>query len=169
MQIEFIPPSLRALDDAPGDLLIVSAFADERPLEGVAGLVDWRLCGALSRFRMNGFSLGVPGERILYPASRRLSHPTVLFMGLGNRAEHRTDRAYAVARSAIDAAVGLGADRVTSGLFGLDGLPSPLERTALTLINILTGPAEIALVTLVADDRTSRMIRDGIALFGASA
>ncbi len=167
-QIDFILPTLRALDDTVGDLLIVSAFADERPLTGLTGLVDWRLAGALSRLRMNGFSSGSLGERILYPGGRRLSHPKVMLMGLGHRTDHRADRAFAVARSAIEAAVSLGAERITTAFFGLPVLPSPLERTSLKLTEILCRPETIQRVALVADHDTRRLVKEGVAIFGRS-
>ncbi len=166
--VEFIPPTLRALDDAPADILIVAAFADERPLEGLAGLIDWRLCGVLSRWRLGGFSTGELGERVLYPPGRRLSHPQLLLMGLGPRAEFRADRAFAVARAAAETAVGLSAERVTTGLLGLDRLNQPLERTSLKLLELLQAPDQFRRVTLVADDEARALVRDGMAIFGTS-
>lgn len=167
-QVELIPPTLRALDDHPGDILIVAAFRDERPLEGVTGLVDWRLCGALSRWRIGGFSNGELGEQVLYPAGRRLSHPRLLFVGLGRRDDYRAERAFAVARAARDAALALDAGRVTAGLFGLDRLAGPLERTSLKLVEILSEPPALERLTLVADAATQAKIRDGVAIFGTS-
>jgi len=166
--LAFIAPELRALDDAPGDLLIVTAFADERPLEGLTGLVDWRLSGALSRWRIGGFSTGYLGERVLYPTWRRLSHPLLLFVGLGSREEYRPDRAFAVAEATREAVAGLGAERITSGFFGLDRLPSPLERTALKLVEVLTAGPEVRRLTLVADPRAEGLVRDGMHIFGSS-
>ena len=166
--VEYIAPELRALDDTPGELLIVTAFADERPLEGLAGLVDWRLCGALSRWRLGGFSGGELGEHVLYPTGSRLSHPRLLFVGLGRRDDYRPDRAFAVARATRDAAVGLGAARLTTGLFGLDRLPSPLERTSLKLVELLAEPASVRHLTIVADPATQGKIKDGLAIFGRS-
>ncbi|TNF28299.1 MAG: hypothetical protein EP329_18155 [Deltaproteobacteria bacterium] len=166
--LELILPELRALDDAPGDVLVVAAFSDERPLEGLAGLVDWRLCGALSRWRIGGFSTGELGEQVLYPTGRRLSHPRLLFVGLGRRDDYRPDRAFAVARATRDAIVRLGAERLTTGLFGLDRLPSPLERTALKLVELLSEPPSLQRITLVADLATQGRIKDGIHIFGTS-
>jgi hypothetical protein len=156
-------PDLRVLDDHPADLLVLTAFQDERPLEGLAGLVDWRLCGALSSWRVGGFSTGAFGEQVLMPTGRRLSHPKLLLMGLGPRAEHRADRAIALAVRALTAAEGLGVTALTTGLFGLDQLANPLERTAPKLVTTLREATWLGRVQLVATDEDERKMRDGIA------
>jgi hypothetical protein len=136
-RIDVEPAEMRRLDDCPGDLLILSVFSDERPLSGLAGLADWRLCGALSRWFLGGFFTGYAGERVLYPTRGRLSHPKLLLLGLGPRAQHRTDRACAVAREGMTAGLGLGATRITCGIFGMERLPTPLERSLPELIGAL--------------------------------
>lgn len=164
-EIGFIPPDLRALDDTPADVLIITAFADDRPLVGLGGLTDWRLCGALSAWRIGGFSTGALGERVLYPAGRRLSHPRVLLMGLGRRDEFRTERAFQVATSAAEAAAGLGVRSLTTELYGLDRLPSPLGRGALTLIEILRAAEGVERIQLVATPEDEGRIRDTVSFF----
>ena len=166
--LDFIVPELRALDDTPGDLLILAAFADERPLQGLTGLVDWRLAGALSRWRLGGLSTGDLGERVLTPCERRLSHPMLVLIGLGRRDEYRPDRAFVAARSAREAAEGLGARRITSGLFGLEQLASPLERTSLKLCELLGDGDGIDRLTIVADDKAEALVRDGMHIFRTS-
>ena len=64
----FIDPTLRSLDDHVSDILVLSAFSDEQPLEGITGLVDWRLRGRLSRWFVNGFATGRWGERAFTPS-----------------------------------------------------------------------------------------------------
>ncbi|MCC6623098.1 MAG: hypothetical protein IT385_17705 [Deltaproteobacteria bacterium] len=177
MQITMVPPDLRALDDNPSDVIVLGTFADERPLEGVTGLVDWRLCGAISSWKLGGLVSGVYGEQLVYPTRGRLSHPTLLLLGLGTRAEHRSDRAFAMAQQAIRTASGLGASSITLGLLGLEQLASPLERTGTKLMGILreactpTRDAEARLgrVTLIASVEEQRLIRDGMAFYAARA
>lgn len=165
-EIRWVPNDLRALDDAPAELLVLTAFSDERPLEGLAGLIDWRLCGALSAWRMGGFSTGALGERILYPSAHRLAQERLLFVGLGRREEFRSDRAHAIAEAVLEAAIGLGTVHLMTGLFRLEGLPSPLERTGPKLVHLLRSAPGLTRLTLVADEASAKMVKDGIQFFG---
>ncbi len=165
-ELKWIAPELRVLDDSPAELLVLHAFSDERPLAGLAGLVDWRLAGALSSWRIGGFSTGAFGERVLYPTGRRLSHPRLLFVGLGKRAEYRSDRALGVAEDVINAARGLGVRTITTGLFHLEALASPLERVGPKLVHMLRSASGLERVTIAADDEATRLVKDGIQFFG---
>lgn len=165
-ELKWVAPELRVLDDSPADLLVLHAFSDERPLTGLAGLVDWRLAGALSSWRIGGFSNGAFGERVLYPTGRRLSHPRLLFVGLGKRAEYRSDRALGIAEDVIDAARGLGVRTLTTGLFHLEALASPLERIGPKLVHMLRSASGLERVTIAADDEATRLVKDGIQFFG---
>lgn len=166
--LQMVPPELRVLDDSPADLLVLATFSDERPLEGLTGLVDWRLCGAISSWKQSGLASGAYGEQLLYPTSR-LSHPRVLLLGLGPRAEHRSDRAFGLARQALEAADLLGVASLTTGLFGLEHLASPLERTGAKLVEILKGHRHGALerVTLVVTESEQKLVKDGVGFYGA--
>jgi len=161
-----VKSDLRALDDAPSQLLVLSAFSDERPLESLAGLIDWRLCGALSSWRMGGFSTGELGERILFPTPRRLAQSALLFVGLGRREQYRSDRALAVAEAVVEVAAGLRVQELMTGLFKLEGLASPLERTGPKLVHLLRHAPSLSRLQLVADDPSQRMVKDGIQFFG---
>jgi hypothetical protein len=50
--------------------LIATAFMNERPLQGLAGLLDWRLGGAISSFVRRGTFSGSPGENVYFPVKR---------------------------------------------------------------------------------------------------
>lgn len=165
-ELKWIEPELRVLDDSPGDLLVLHAFADERPLTGLSGLVDWRLAGALSSWRIGGFSTGALGERVLYPTARRLSHPKLLFVGLGRRAEYRSDRALAIAREVLEVARGLDVGTLTCGLFRMESLATPLERIGPKLVHLLRSGSGLERVTIAADEESTRLVKDGIQFFG---
>lgn len=165
-ELRWIRPELRLLDDAPADLLVLHAFSDERPLTGLAGLIDWRLAGALSSWRMGGFSSGELGERVLYPTARRLSHPRLLLVGLGRRAEYRSDRALALAAEVIESAHGLGVRTLTTGLFHLEALATPLERVGPKLVHMLRSAPGLECVTIACDAESERLVKDGIHFFG---
>jgi hypothetical protein len=68
---------------APAETLAVAIPQDERPLDGDAGWVDWRLGGALSRQLRSGFVSGEPGEAVLLPAQRPFKVARILLFGIG--------------------------------------------------------------------------------------
>jgi len=67
------------------DSLCVFVAEDERPLRGVAGYLDWRLCGQLSRVLQARFFVGELGDCLLLPSDGRIAMPRVFVMGLGRR------------------------------------------------------------------------------------
>lgn len=87
MEIRFAPLSLSGIDGLESELLCLPVFEDERPLRGVAGLVDWRLCGRLSTLLVDGFFAGHAGEALLMPPPEgRLALARLLLFGAGTRA-----------------------------------------------------------------------------------
>jgi hypothetical protein len=149
--VDVVPATLRSLDDHAGDVLVLTAFADERPLAGLAGLVDWRLRGALSEWMMNGFATGHANERVLYPTRGRLNQRFVLMIGLGARAQHRADRARAAAFAATSAVSNLGLTSMICGSFGLETLPAPLERSLPELIERVREQTELSQLRFAVD------------------
>lgn len=85
MEVRFVTPDLRAVDGLRCEAIALPLFEDERPLRGPTGLVDWRLCGALSRLLLRGRVRGVRGERVLVPARPRLPCDKLILFGLGTR------------------------------------------------------------------------------------
>src|SRR6186997_1926823 len=84
MSVQFLSCELAKWEEAGGDALLLTFFADERPLRGAAGLADWRLCGRLSRLIKQGRIEGKRGETLLLPPGRRLRFGRVLLFGLGD-------------------------------------------------------------------------------------
>jgi hypothetical protein len=87
MDLRFISPHLRRLDCVSTEVLAAATFQDERPPHGVAGLVDWRLCGRLSRLIQSGFVTGQLGEVVLLPGKPQLAFDKLLFFGAGPRTD----------------------------------------------------------------------------------
>ncbi len=65
------------------DALVLSFWEEERPLQGVAGLADWRLHGMLSRLIGKGYCSGVSQDSIMMPAGSRLPFTRIFLLGLG--------------------------------------------------------------------------------------
>jgi len=83
-QVEAHEVGLEALDALEGvDALCLFLGEDERPLEGLAGFVDWRLCGALSRLLLQGFFTGKKDDQLLLPAEGRLTLARIFVVGVG--------------------------------------------------------------------------------------
>jgi cytosol aminopeptidase family protein len=85
MELRFVNPDLGSLDESGVELLACSIWRDQRPMRGVAGLLDWRLAGALSRLARKGFLEGELGEVLFVPGRPRLCFEKVLVFGLGAR------------------------------------------------------------------------------------
>src|SRR5690606_24270901 len=56
---------------------------DERPLQGLAGLVDWRLLGGLTRILKKELFEGRAGESLLTISGRKLPVQRIFVYGLG--------------------------------------------------------------------------------------
>jgi hypothetical protein len=84
---DFTAESLDSLDSLQAELLVLPFFADERPLRGAAGLVDWRLCGALSRKLMAGYLDGRFGDKALLASPGKVKMDGLLLIGLGHSEE----------------------------------------------------------------------------------
>jgi hypothetical protein len=70
-------------DRSPGgDALVVPVWSDVRPLRGAAGLLDWRLCGKLSKMIRQGRLAGTTGEKLLL-VTNRVPWQRVLAVGVG--------------------------------------------------------------------------------------
>ncbi len=74
---------LAGLDGLEAESIGLFVFADVRPLKGVAGLIDWRLCGALSRCLLERAFLGQTDETLLMPVQGRFGPRRLFVVGLG--------------------------------------------------------------------------------------
>ena len=87
MDLRFITRELRRLDLAATEVLVATLAEDERPHHGVAGLVDWRHAGRVSRLIRSGFATGRLGEVLLLTGKPKLPFDKVVLFGSGPRAE----------------------------------------------------------------------------------
>ena len=84
MDLSFYPLTMEGVDQADAEALCLFIGSDERPLTGLAGLADWRLCGRLSRMIRSGMLTGSGGEALLTPPGTRLSFKKLFLFGLGD-------------------------------------------------------------------------------------
>ncbi len=81
LRIEVGEASLASLDALRVEALAL-LVGPERPLQGLAGLADWRLCGALSRAIRSGHFVPESEEALLLPSSGRFPPGRVVCFGL---------------------------------------------------------------------------------------
>jgi cytosol aminopeptidase family protein len=85
VELRFLSPELRRLDEANVELCACTIWSDERPMRGFAGLLDWRLGGRLSALLKSEFMRGDAGETLLLPGKPYIPFDKVLVVGLGAR------------------------------------------------------------------------------------
>jgi hypothetical protein len=158
-EIRFVAPDLRRLDEAGAEIVACAIWKDERPLRGLAGLLDWRLAGRLSRLAKEAFLLGDAGEVLAIPARPRLPFDKALVVGLGLRASF-TDAACKKALSKIlDALSGLSVKKAVVEIPGRGGGDEVIsaERAADVLFDVLGDEDRDALFLVEPPDAQKRI------------
>jgi hypothetical protein len=140
VELKFIARDLRSLDDTGIELVACGIWRDRRPFAGLAGLLDWRLAGKLSRLARDGFLIGELGEALFLPGRPRAPFEKVLVLGLGPR--DRFDREAFVTAT----------DKLLASLEGLNVRRAVVE---------LPGRADGALDVETAAQLVSERVADG--------
>jgi hypothetical protein len=170
LRIEAADLSLPALDALDVDSLAVFV-GPERPLQSLAGWVDWRLCGALSVALRDRFYGGGEREALLLPSAGRVGAARVFFFGLPPLPLDAAAFS-AFARTACGAMAKAGSGSFAAALPPLDGpavrlwLEASLERPVSR--QVLLGDAK-ALHRDLSAARDALRARVEIAPLGASA
>jgi hypothetical protein len=81
IRIETAELGLPAIDALEVDSLAVFVGPD-RPLQGLAGFADWRLCGLISRAIRDGSYHPDTGEALLLPSRGRIAVPRIFCLGM---------------------------------------------------------------------------------------
>jgi hypothetical protein len=150
--------SLPGLDQLSADGLALFIDRRVRPLQGLAGLCDWRLCGQLSRVLETGFFQGTGGENLLMPTAGRLPVARLLVFGIGESAEG--DAAEAQLARALEVAHRAG---LKSLALSIDFLAADPERAAAAW-GRHSRRAPLASQVLLGDWRTNgKAFRAGVA------
>ncbi|MBX3184798.1 MAG: leucyl aminopeptidase [Polyangiaceae bacterium] len=159
MDLRFVAPSLRRLDLAGAEVLVCCLVQGERPPGGVAGLIDWRFSGKLSRLLLRGFVTGELGEVVLLPGRPKLPFDKLLFFGLGE-AKGFDERVYRMTVERIlERLAGLNTRRAVVELPGRAGELISAERAAAVLLEITEERPEHDSWTLVESPETQRVIQ----------
>lgn len=94
------------------EAIIVGFFEDVRPLKGLAGELDWLLCGSLSSLILNKKLRGSLGDVALLTSQGKVPTQKIFMVGLGPRAGFSESALCSVARTAVTSALGAGATKV---------------------------------------------------------
>ena len=126
LKIEVAELGLPASDALDVDALAVFV-GPERPLQGLAGYADWRMCGALSRAIRNGFYGGGADEALLLPSGGRVRPARLFCFGLPE-APLQPDRFLRAARQACEAVARAGSESFATALPPFAGDPALAAR-----------------------------------------
>ncbi len=87
MDLKFTPPDLRRFDLFVGEMIVAPVAQDERPPQGTAGLLDYRLLGAISRLIESESFVGQVGDSYVLKPRPRIPFDRLLLVGMGKTAE----------------------------------------------------------------------------------
>jgi hypothetical protein len=137
------------------EAVVVGFHEDVRPLQGGAGMLDWVLCGALSRLIKEGRIRGALGEVALTTTAGKFSADKIFLIGMGRRSDASAATLHRIARTAAESLVAAGVGRAAIDLFPLQARP---DREALMTVKqgLDEGAADRPLqVVLLAQDTTA--------------
>jgi hypothetical protein len=130
VELRFVLPNLHALDEHPAEVIACAVWSDERPMRGLAGLLDWRLAGRVSRLAKEKFVKGDVGEVLCMQGKPRLPFDKVLLVGAGPRAAFDEAAYEKVIVALLRALEGLNVKRAVVELPGRAGDKIAPERAA---------------------------------------
>jgi hypothetical protein len=112
MDVRFVLPDIELLDEIECEALAMPFYEDERPLRGVLGMLDWRLCGFVSRMIIRGRICGCLGEAVLLPGRPHLNVDKLFLFGQGLEEAWTEERARQTTERMLSA-LGLAAARTS--------------------------------------------------------
>jgi hypothetical protein len=105
------------------EALIVGFYQDVRPLKGLAGELDWLLCGSLSDLILHNRLNGSLGDVALLTSRGKVPAVKIFMVGLGPKEGKSLSSLRAAARIAAMSAVGAGVTNAAIEFFDSPGVP----------------------------------------------
>jgi hypothetical protein len=154
---------MHTIDKIETDALIVGFHEDIRPLKGGAGVLDWLLCGALSRLVIQKKIRGAVGDVALLTSNGKVPADKIFLVGLGPRAGSSAESLRNAAKAAAESAAGAGVAHAALDYFPLGDVPGDEALCAIReglAEGAGTHPVEFALLApdAAAFARMSRLI-----------
>lgn len=159
VDLRFVAPDLRRLDEASSEVVVCGVWRDERPFTGLACLLDWRLAGRLSRLAKSGFLIGDVGEVLVLPSRPRLPFDKVLACGLGPHKSFGEATFRTVLARILDALDGLSVKKALIELPGRGRESLEPETVAEILLDAI-GDDERDALCFVEDTESQRRIEN---------
>ena len=161
MVLKVLMQDLAGLD---ADAVLVGFHEDVRPLKGMAGALDWVMCGALSRLIIERKVKGALGDVALLTSNGKVAASKIFLVGFGPRAGSSTASLRSAARTMAASAVAAGVARAV-----LDCFPLALDLNDEAVAAIREGlaegagshPVDFSLLApdAAAFDRLTRIVR----------
>jgi hypothetical protein len=158
LDLRFTTPNLRRLDLLGTEVLVACLAEDERPPHGVAGLVDYRLAGKVSRLIGSGFATGRASEVVLVPGKPRLPFDKIVLFGIGHKATFDEEGYRGAIDKILSTLEGLRARSAVVELPGRHFGAISAERAADILLEMSDGRREHDVWTLVETPEAQRAI-----------
>jgi len=158
MELRFVTPELRRLDELQSEVLACGVFLDERPHHGTAGLVDWRLSGLVSRLIRRAFVTGKRGEVVMLPLRPKMPFDKALLFGLGPRSDFDNDVFRAVTEHMLAVMEGLCARSAVVELPGRHRSAVDAELASDILFELAGGRPEHDIWTLIETSEDQKRI-----------
>ena len=150
---------LKDLKNLAAEALIVGFYEDVRPLKGVAGELDWLLCGSLSALLLSKKLSGSLGDVALVTSQGKVPVQKIFMVGLGPRNGMTPATLRSAARNAATAAVGAG---VSSAAIEYFPSPDMLHDNGMSALyqglNEVAGGSSLDVVVLASDAATYEQI-----------
>ncbi len=145
---------LQDIKKIDAEALIVGFHNDVRPLKGLAGELDWLLCGSLSGLIIQNKLTGTLGDVALLTSRGKIPAQKIFMIGLGSRKDFSSASVRSAARAAASSALGAGIRKATLECFQVSGLSYDAVVSALRdgLLDGAAGrPFDVSLIAPDAD------------------
>ncbi len=162
MDLRFVVPELRQLDLITTEILVVPVAEGERPPLGTAGLVDYRLGGALSRLIMSNTVTGTVGQIHLIDGRPRLSFDRVLLLGQGASYELNTQIYTRIVEQLLSTLQHLGARRAVVELPGRRDATIGPEEALEILLELSSQNPWFDTFTLIENPPAQRVMQNSL-------
>jgi hypothetical protein len=156
VDIGFSTLHLPTLDTSGCDVIACGLFEDDRPMRGLAAVIDYRLAGRLSTFLRTGELTGRANEAFLFPPRPRLTAEKLVVFGWGRISELDEDAVERAMRRMVTTLAGLGAKRALVELPGRQRGLCDADRSAILLFRTVEDAGADLHFQVVEDDEGKR-------------
>lgn len=113
---------LQDIKKLEAEAVVVGFYEDVRPLKGVAGELDWLLCGSLSGLLRSGKLRGALGDIALLTSKGKIPAQKIFMLGLGPEEKFSSATLRQAVRTAASSAVGAGIKSIALEYFSPEGM-----------------------------------------------